>query len=338
MLIFGDPCGQFYATNTQGSQNFWQTLTATVATSGLPSGMLGPTALIMGPRSGKITVPQTGGPYIIGFRVNFASVSGEQEILAFLDPTGGTQTSFFTEANGTITAWRAGGTKIATTSNAVTIAAGVTCYIEVQLSVDASVGIVGVRINGVSVLQTTANTKGSSSANIGAIAIGSNLTPYVQDVLITDATGTYNNTYLGDCHLSVYNALTAGTPAINQYTPNGAGTIPLCVSATTPADGSIFASDATPGDRMSVGVANTAVTGSIAALIHISRVKKDAAGTRTFAQTITSNGVDATGPTQAPGTSFAYYAQISETDPNTGLPYTQGAFNAPLQCGLKTIA
>jgi hypothetical protein len=341
MLIFGDPCGLFYSTTVQATQNLWQSLNGSISTSGLPAGNIGATALHnIGVSGGVITVPSTAGPYIVGFRLCLTSGFSEQQIASFRDPTNGVQVVFATESNGTINAYRGsfGGALLGSSSLAVTLSQNVWAYVELQSSIDATAGAIGVRINGVSVLQTTGNTKNTGSSFIGNITIGSNLTSFIQDVVVTDSLGLYNNTYLGDVHLSGYNAATAGTPGINQYTPNGAATIPLCVSAVTPADGAVFASDANPGDRMSVGVANTAVTGTVAALIHISRVKKDAAGTRTFAQTITSNGTDAVGPTQAPGTTYAYYAQISEVDPNTNLPWTTGSFNAPVQCGIETVA
>jgi hypothetical protein len=184
----------------------------------------------------------------------------------------------------------------------------------------------------VSTLQTTANTAG---VTISSIRLGSNYANYIQDIVVTNSLGSYNNTYLGDCSLSVYNAAGAGSHA--DYTPNGAATDWQSVAAVTPTDSTVFASDSNPGDRMSNTLAQTAVTGTIAGVIHVSRVKKDASGTRTFAQTITSNGVDAAGSTQAPGTSYGYFAQISETDPNTGVPWTVAGFNA-VQAGLETIA
>lgn len=338
MLKFADPAGSFYSTTAQAAAGLWEALSATIHISGLPAGNVGPTALTIGARGGVITVPQTSGEYTIGFRICITGALSAQELVAFLDPNGGTQTSFYTEANGTIQAQRAGtGATIGTSSTAVTLAQNVWAYVELQLSIGASAGIVGVRINGVSVLQITGNTKGSSFSTIGSITLGSNLGPYIQDIVVTDATGSYNNTYLGDVSLSVYHPTGTGTAGLNQYTPNGAATVWQSTDAVTPTDSTVFASDATPGDRMSNTLAQTSVTGNIAGLVHISRVKKDASGTRTFAQTITSNGVDAIGATLAPGTSYAYFSQVSETDPNTGSSWSQAAFNA-MQAGLETVS
>src|SRR6266567_829828 len=328
MLIFADPCGLIYSSTAQAVAGLWQAMgSATISTSGLPAGNIGSTAIrIPGPNQCNVSVPNTPGPYFIGMRVCFTSVLSEQEICRFRDPTTGVQTSFFTEANGTITAWRGGGTLIGTSSLSTTLAQNVWSYLELELSIDASVGIVGVHINGNNVLNTTANTKGSgSSGNIGNIAIGSNLNPYIQDVYICDSTGSRNNTFLGDIHVSAYNANGAGS--FSAYTPNGAATIWQSVSAITPTDSTVFASDSTPGDRMSTTVATTSVAGTIAGVIGVSRMLKTDAGTRTAALTITNSGSDLIGSSVALGTSYAYSTLVAETDPGSGLPWTTGGFN-----------
>ena len=338
MLIFGDPCGLIYSTTTQAAQGMWQSLAGgTIHTSGLPAGNVGSTAITVSVNGGVITVPTAVGPYIIGLRICLASVFSEQQIVAFRDASNGIQTSVYIESNGTLKFYRGNGSVlIGTTSNAVVLQSSVWAYVELQCSIGAS-GIIGAHINGVSVLQTTANTQGTGNTTIGNITIGSNLTMWVQDLIVTDSTGSYNNTYLGDVALTGYNSAGTGTAGLNQYTANGAATVWQATAAVTPTDSTVFASDSTPGDRMSNTLAQTAVTGTIAGIIHVSRVKKDAAGTRTFAQTITSNGADAIGATQAPGTSYAYFLQVSETDPNTAQPWKQAGFNA-MQAGLETVA
>lgn len=171
----------------------------------------------------------------------------------------------------------------------------------------------------------------------GKIAFGSNQTNFIQDLYVLDSTGSYNNTFLGDVHVSGYSAAGAGTAGLNQYSPNGAATVWQSVAAATPADSTIFASDATPGDRMSVTVAPTSVTGTIAAVVHVSRLLKNNSGTRTASQTVTSNGVDAIATAINLGTSYQYATQILETDPNTGIAWTVTGFNAA-QCGVETVS
>lgn len=333
-LLFADPGGAFYATTAQAVSGYYAALSATIATTGLPAGNVEPTALKnVGVNGASISVPQTSGPYTIGMRVCLTSTFSEQEICRFRDTGTGVQTSFWTEANGTIKAYRGGSTLIGTSSSAVTLSQNVWAYLELQLSIDATAGAIGVAINGTNVLQTTGNTKGQSSSDIGSINFGSNLNNYIQDIYVIDSTGSYNNTYLGDCEMPVSLAKANGT--YTDWTANGAATIYQSVNAATPADSTVFASDSTPGDRMSVAYPSTALTSNIVGVCHVSRMNKSTSGTRTVSQVVTNNGVDQVASAVSLATSYTYYLQVSETDPNTGAPWTQAGFNT-IQTGLIT--
>lgn len=336
MLIFGDPCGQFYSSAAQAESGLYiQTAGMNIHTSGLPAGNIGSTAYQANQLGVGIALPGLS-EYIIGFRmVNTGTYVNENVICEFQNASAAAQIDFFTEVGGNITAKR--GATVLGTSSGTNLISNTWQYVELLVKCDPTNGQIGVRINGNLVLNLTGiNTQNQVTNVLGAIFFGSNINPYFQDLYIVDTTGSHNNTYLGDIHISVYNAAGAGTPAINQYTPNGAATVWQSVSATTPTDSTIFASDATPGDRMSVTVANSAVSGTIAGVIHVTRMSKSSSGTRTVSQTITSNGVDAIGTPIAVGTSYAYYTQVSETDPNTGSPWNLTGFNS-VQCGVETV-
>ena len=120
------------------------------------------------------------------------------------------------------------------------------------------------------------------------------------------------------------------------YTPNGAANLYQCVNAVTPTDSTVFASDSTPGDKMSVDLASTSVTGAIAGVINIGRMKKTDAGTRTAALFALNGGTEVDGSSIALGTSYAYYQQVLEVDPNTNAPWTNSGFNT-LQLGCETL-
>lgn len=336
MLLFADPCGQFYSTTAQAASGLWQSLSATIKTSGLPAGNVGSTALQIGNLSGAITVPQTPGTYYIGFRVCFTSTLSQQSICQFRDPFGSVQVQFNVEANGTIQANRGSSTVLGTSSTSTVLLQNVWAYVELSCSVDASNGTIGVRINGNNVLTLTGqNTKGSgSSSNIGSLVIGCNLTNFFQDLYITDGTGTHNTGFLGDVHISTYNPISNGTHA--DYTPNGAATLYQSVNAVTPTDSTVFASDSTPGDKMSVNLASTSVSGTIAGVINIGRMKKTDSGTRTANLFALNGGTEVDGSSIALGTSYAYYQQVLEVDPNTNAPWTNSGFNTA-QLGCETL-
>jgi hypothetical protein len=336
-IVFADPGGGFYSTTTQAAEGLWTSLSATIKTTGLPSGNIEPTALAIANAGGVITLPSSPGTYTLGFRiVSTNAYTSSQSLMTYRDPSGNAQVNFSTNSGGTITAARGGfgGTSLGTSSGGA-LSQNVWAYVELQCFCDSSVGTIGIRINGTSVLSLTGqNTKGSgSSSNIGSIVLGSNQTADYQDIYVTNSSGSYNTGFLGDVQMPISLANANGSFA--AWTTNGATPLYNCVNAATPADSTIFASDSTPGDRMAVAYPSTSVTGNIVGVGHISRMQKSTSGTRTVSQVITNNGVDQIQPAVSLGTSYAYFPSYSEVDPNTGLGWTAAGFNT-IQSGLIT--
>jgi hypothetical protein len=333
-ILFGDSGGGIYSSTAQAASGLWQALTATIHTSSLPAGAVGPTALSIGINAGIITVPTGIGPFVVGFRLCITgALTSEQTICSFFDSTSGTVVTFSVNTNGGIKVYRGnvGSTLIGTGSTAVALATAVWAYVELQCSIGAA-GTIGVRVNGVSTLQTTANTAG---VTISSIRLGSNYANYIQDIVVTNSLGSYNNTYLGDCHISVYNPTSNGSHT--DYTANGAASLWQSISASTPTDSTVFASDSNPGDKLSVNLAPTSVTGSIAGVVLVGRMQKTSAGTRTANLFALNGGTEVDGANIALGTSYAYSTQVVEVDPATGIPFVNSGFNA-LQVGVATAS
>jgi len=333
-LIFADPGGAFYSTTTQASQGLWNSLTGSISTSGLPAGNIESTALQINPSGGVITVPNSPGTYTYGVRFCPTATLGQTAFMVWRDPTNTAQITFNINANGTFSALR-GATTLGTSSTSVVMVKNAWSYVEFQLLCDASVGTLAIQINGTSVLSLTGqNTKGSSTTtNIGNLLLGSNISGYYQDFYITNSSGSYNTGFLGDVQMPV--SLANANGAFTAWTANGTTPLYNCVNASTPADSTIFASDSNPTDRMSVAYPTTSVTGNIVGVAHVSRMLKSTSGTRTVSQVVTNNSVDQVASAQSLNTTYTYYQQISETDPNTSLPWTQSGFNT-IQTGLIT--
>lgn len=337
-LLFADSCGQFYSSTAQALSGLYTTLSASIATSGLPSGNVGSTAFH------NVTnliaqVPQTSGTYTVGFRfISTQSYGANENLFAFLDASGNPQLTFQTNSNGTIAVKRGtgSGTLLGTSSTSTVLLTNTWQFVEIAAFCSGSVGTVTIRINGSAVLTLTGqNTQGQATAIIGAMQIlGANVNNYVQDLYVTDATGSHNVGFLGDVHVSVYNPTSNG--AHTDYTPNGAATLYQSVNAVTPTDSTVFASDANPGDKMSVNLASTSVSGTIAGVINIGRAKKTDSGTRTANLFALNGGTEVDGSSIALGTSYAYSTQVLEVDPNTGVPFTNSGFNT-LQIGCSTL-
>ena len=338
MLLFADPCGSFYATTTQALSGLYASLSASIATSGLPSGNVGPTAF-QNLGNAVITVPDTSGPYFYGFRFIATEALEFAQLAIFQDPSGNPQVTFTLNANGTISAYRGSfeGALLGTSSTSGVVISNVWCYIELGCTCDPVNGTVDIRINGTSVLNFTGqNTQGAGDTQIGQIRnLGGNVSNFLQDFYICNSTGDYNTSFLGDCHISVYNPTSNGT--YTAYSPNGATELYECVNATTPTDGTVFASDSNPGDKMSVNLAPSSVAGTIAGVIVVGRAEKTDSGTRTASLLALNGGNEVDGANIALGTSYAYYTEVLETDPATGLPFTNNGFDT-LQIGIETVS
>ena len=339
-LIWADVGGGFYSSTAQAvSGGYWTALTATIKTSGLPSGNIEPTALRINNLAGQITVPSSPGTYTFGFRIcnDQNPYNSTQNVVKFLDPSSATQLSFSTVSGGAITVTLGDTATLLGTSSGTNLSQNVWSYVELQMLCNGSTGTVAIRINGSTVLNLTGqNTKGSgTTTNIGSIKVGSNITPLFQDLYITNSSGSHNAGFLGDVQMPISLANANGT--YTAWAPNGAATIYQSVNASTPADSTIFASDSTPGDRFSVSYPSTSVTGNIVGVAHMSRMLKSTSGTRTASQTITNGGNDQIATAVALGTSYGYFQQISEVDPATSLPWTQSGFNS-IQTGCETVS
>ena len=103
MIRFVDPAGLFYSSTAQALQGMYSALTATIATSGLPAGAVGATAL-QTVSNATVQVPQASGPYTWGCRyIPAGTIGSGQNLICFLDASGQPQVTFQTNSNGTIT-------------------------------------------------------------------------------------------------------------------------------------------------------------------------------------------------------------------------------------------
>jgi hypothetical protein len=79
------------------------------------------------------------------------------------------------------------------------------------------------------------------------------------------------------------------------------------------------------------------LTGTINAVIHRTLARKDDAGARSIKQICESGATEELSATYALGSSYSYYDDILETDPNTAAAWTAANFNAAT-FGVKEIS
>jgi hypothetical protein len=184
-------------------------------------------------------------------------------------------------------------------------------------------------VNGSGVYQGTI-TGGTSNAYVG------------QNFIVTGfATG--GNNVSAKCTASTATALTlnatttiethAGSAAFQCIVQEG-----INHSGTRPDGDVTYISDATAGDISDFAHEAITLVGTIYGVIHVSYVRKDDAGAKTFRQVLLSSGTTETnGADIAATASYLYYYDPMDVDPNTSAAFTTSAYNASTR-GVKVIA
>lgn len=106
----------------------------------------------------------------------------------------------FVGSNGRIYVRNSGGTQVADTASPV-VSTGAWNHVAIRFRIGAGTGLVEVRVNKVEVLNASALAFGS--VNIGQLVFDGSGSPiadgfFIDDLVVNTATGTYNNTWLGD--------------------------------------------------------------------------------------------------------------------------------------------
>lgn len=146
-------------------------------------------------------------------------------------------------------------------------------------------------------------------------------------ITLQNAGGT-SESHAGTC--AFQNPLQAGIHGgdVDGYAITNVGTRP-------PADNQfIYSSNA--GDKTDFAHQALSLTGSIAAVVHMTAARKDDAGTRQIAQICESTGTEEIGSTISLTSTYSYYADILEQDPHTSAAWTVSGFNAAT-FGVKEI-
>lgn len=124
-------------------------------------------------------------------------------------------------------------------------------YFELKVKIDPSAGTYELRQNGVNIMSDTgANTAASGSAGMDSVGLHmeSDFTgspfQYFDDLYILDTLGTFNNTFLGDCHIGSIHPNADGD--VSQWDPSLGGDHYVEVDETVaPSDSDKITSDTT---------------------------------------------------------------------------------------------
>ncbi len=264
---------------------------------------------------------------IVGLAYKF-NTDATETMLLFKDAVAGTiHGSIKREAStGKIHAYRGTSTLLGSSASGVYLS-GVWNYIEVKWTVDDTVGVVVVRVNGVEVLNLTSqDTKNSTNAYCACIGVSCDVSQHTfDDMYICDTSGSVNNDFLGDC--KVVEVVPTGAGNYTQWTPS-AGSNWQNVDDSNPNGDTDYNSDSTIGNKDTYDCAALGVTGTVYGIQHVAQMRKDDAGSRSVRLIERVSATDYNGSDIALSDSYVSYARLFETNPNTGVLWTVSGVDA----------
>lgn len=233
----------------------------------------------------------------------------------------------------------AGASALLATSD-VTIAAEETQFIEFYYKLaDSPDGAFVVKLNGITVLDYTGDTKPGDEATFTAFRLGyagvsgRNANGYFDNIILDDAG------YVGELHIQGCAVTGAGTTSQLSASPDDSSDDDYeCINEVPPSDTDYLYSN-TAGHVSTFATAN--LTGTIVSIKGVkvsARVKKNGAATPTNVELALRSGTtNYFGADNAVGTSFASINKIWELDPDTSAAFLEAGFNAA-EIGVKVTA
>lgn len=213
-------------------------------------------------------------------------------------------------------------------------------YLEVYAVIDDTVGRVTVRVDGVTVIDFTGDTRnGGTSTSIDAIRFrtgkyisNNNSVISIDDFYVCNSSGSTNNTFLGDVRVQTMLPSSAGSAT--QLTPTGSASNWENV-AEVPYNNATHNASATVGQRDLYGLTDlVGTTAGVKGVQTVAHMKKTDAGTAS-AKIVLKSGVSLYyDEARSLGTSPVAYTQMHEVDPATSAAWTVGGAN-DLEVGME---
>jgi hypothetical protein len=248
---------------------------------------------------------------------------------------GNSNTQFLlkSETDGALKLYRGNttGTLLGTTAAGL-IAINTWNYVEVNVLIDDSVGTAEVRLNNVTVLTFSGDTKQQAAAGWTIVRTA---VAIIDDLYINDGTGTINNTFWGDTRIDC--VFPDGNGAHSEWTRSTGANQYATIDEVTPNGDTDYNSTATVNAIDTVTVGDTPAPDNTIRSVQLNIcADKTDAGTATLSPVARQDGVDFVYSAQAPTTAYAYLRQIYERAPDTSV-WTATIFNA-MQFGYKRIS
>lgn len=279
--------------------------------------------------NGGIKWPTAGGSAITDLSFGFGlKVTTLNNQLARLWNGGTVVASLNITSTGAIAVYRGDSANLLGTSAAGLILTNIWNYLEVEFVRNASTGVYKVYLNGVSVLNLTAQ-------NTGSLDVDSVQLYWPQEFMVDDLYSTDTSTRIGEVRIDV---LRPDADTAQKDWTASAGSDNYAMLDDTTFGSTDFVSTITAGDKDYYTCSDLSFDpANIFAVQATTLAKKDDATTRTFRSNIKSSATEANGETRGLSTSYSVYADIFETNPDGSVAWDQTSVNA-VQVGIEVVS
>lgn len=213
-------------------------------------------------------------------------------------------------------------------------------YIEVYAVINDTTGRLTVKVDGNTVIDFTGDTRNAgTSTNIDAIRFrtgkyisNNNSVITIDDLYVCDATGTTNNTFLGDVRVQTMLPNAAGSST--QLAPTGSVNN-WANAAEVPFNNSTYNASATVGQLDLYGLSDlVGSTMTVRGVQTVAHMQKSDSGTANAKIALKSGASVYYDATRSLGTSPGAYTQVREIDPATSAAWTVEGANS-LEAGME---
>ena len=214
--------------------------------------------------------------------------------------------------------------------------------IEIRLLVDNAAGAVQVKVDGTQIIDFAGDTQDSVNADVQAFSFcdsphgGDGLTAtYYDDIAFNDTSGGINDTWIGRGGIPAIFPIGAGASTDLDLFPNTGEANWEDVDEAPPNDDTSYVFDDLVDDHDSYEMDDLIVAGTVAAVQWLARARSDLVGAPEIARILRVGGVDYQGVDVAIDTTYDYYPEIFDEDPNAGPgAWTVAAVNG-MEAGVK---
>jgi len=206
-------------------------------------------------------------------------------------------------------------------------------FLEFKITFDSMAGIVTIKKNGATIFDYMGQTTVSAHSYANKIQLhGLEYDTWFDDLYICDDSGATNNDFLGDCRVECLFPTASGDTT--EWTPSNGDNYD-CVNDIAPDDDDSYVK-AIAEDQVDLynygDLAES--TGTILGVQPIIYAKKTDTDTHTIRIETKTHSTEYEGTEHTLDTSYAYYMDIQETNPNTSSAWTIDEINAA-QFGAK---